>query len=230
MGSPDLTPDPTFAARARTLGIAAAWMTFIVGEVYAIVSGLAFASQGRAVESGPFLSIMALLVVVMGPFLVLSMVASPRLCLTELRKPYSLAALAFMIACVTVTSCINFMLLFVSSQPELFSESWRALFLPCKWPAPAFILDNFVWDWFFGISMLLAAPVFGGDTLKNALRAVMILSGALCLAGLVWLAVSPAQAIIIGILGWGAAGPIVFLLLAKVFGRVQAETGPSPAP
>ena len=46
---------------------------------------------------------------------------------------------------------------------------------------------------------------------------------ALCLAGLVWLAVSPEQGIIIGILGWGAAGPIVFLLLAKVFGRVQAE-------
>ena len=180
-------------------------------------------------ESGPFLSIMALLVVVMGPFLVLSMVAvhayaSPN------NKPYSLAALAFMIACVAVTSCINFLLLLVSSQPNLFSESWRALFLPCKWPAPAFVLDNFVWDWFFGISMLLAAPIFGGNTLKTALRLVMILSGALCLAGLVWLAVSPAQAIVVGILGWGAAGPIVFLLLAKMFGGVKSETRETPAP
>jgi hypothetical protein len=229
MGSPGLTPDSTFAARARTLGIAAAWMTFIVSEVYAIISGLAYASQGRAVESGPFLAIMALLVVVMGPFLVLSMgaihaYASPR------RKLHSLAALAFMISCVTVTSCINFSLLLVSSQPDLFSESWRALFLPCKWPVPAFILDNFVWDWFFGISMLLAAPVFGGGALQGALRFAMILSGVLCLVGLIWLAVSPAQAIIIGILGWGAVGPIVFLLLAKVFGRVQAETGEAPAP
>jgi hypothetical protein len=198
-------------------------MAFIVVEVYAIVSGLAFASLGRAVESGPFLSIMALLVVVMGPFLVLSMIAVHAYA-SPMRKAYALAALAFMIACVAITSCINFMLLFVSSQPELFAESWRALFLPTKWPAPAFILDNFVWDWFFGISMLLAAPVFGGDTHRNALRALMILSGALCLAGLVWLAVLPSQAIIIGILGWGAAGPIVFLLLAKVFGRVQAET------
>ena len=222
-------PDLAFTAQTRTVGIAAAWMTFIVSEVYAVVSGLAYALQGAAVESGPFLSMMALLVVVMGPFLVVSMVAvhayaSPN------HKPYSLAALAFMIACVTVTSCINFSLLLVSSQPDLFSESWRALFLPCKWPAPAFVLDNFVWNWFFGISMLLAAPVFGGNTHKAALRLVMILSGALCLAGLVWLAVSPAQAIFIGILGWGAAGPIVFLLLAKVFGRVQAATGPSPAP
>jgi hypothetical protein len=114
------------------------------------------------------------------------------------------------------------LLLLVSSQPNLFSESWRALFLPCRWPVPAFALDNFVWDWFFGISMLLAAPIFGGSTLKAALRLVMIASGALCLAGLAWLAVSPAQAIIIGILGWGAAGPFAFLLLAKMFGSVQA--------
>jgi hypothetical protein len=169
------------------------------------------------------------MVVLMGPFLVLSMVAVHAYASPD-HKSYSLAALAFMIACVTVTSCINFFLLLVSSQPNLFSEAWRALFLPCKWPAPAFVLDNFVWDWFFGISMLLAAPVFGGNTLKTALRLVMILSGALCLAGLVWLAVSPAQAIIVGILGWGAAGPFVFLLLAHTFGRVQAETRETPAP
>ena len=221
--------DMTFTAQARTLGIVAAWMTFAVSEVYAVVSGLAYASQGAAVESGPFLSIMALLVVVMGPFLVLSMVAVHAYA-TPSKKPYGLAALAFMIACVTVTSCVNFLLLVVSSQPDLFSESWRALFLPCRWPAPAFVLDNFVWDWFFGISMLLAAPIFGGNTLKAALRLVMIASGALCLAGLIWLAVSPTQAVIVGILGWGAAGPIVFLLLANMFGRVQVETRETPMP
>ncbi len=217
------SPDSTFTSQARTLGIFAAWMTFAVSEVYAVVSGVAYATQGAAVESGPFLSIMALLVVVMGPFLVLSMVAVHAYASPD-RKPYSLAALAFMIACVTITSCINFLLLMVSSQPNLFSESWRALFLPCKWPAPAFVLDNFVWDWFFGISMMLAAPIFGGNTIKTALRLVMIVSGILCLAGLVWLAISPDQAILIGILGWGAAGPMVFLLLANMFGRVQAET------
>jgi hypothetical protein len=229
MARPDLEPDLTFAARGRTLGVAAAWATFVVVQVYAIVSGLAFASQGKAVETGPLLSIMALLVVVMGPFLVLSMVAIHAYA-SPMRKTYALAALAFMLACIAITTCINFMLLVVNSQPELFSVAWRALFVPTKWPAPAFILDNFVWDWFFGISMLLAAPIFGGDTLRTALRALMILSGALCLAGLLWLPVSHAQAIIIGILGWGAAGPIVFLLLAKVFGRVQAEMGKTLAP
>ena len=229
MGHSSIPLELTFTAQARTLGIVAAWMTFVLSEIYAVASGLAYASQGSPVESGPIISIMALMIVLMGPFLVLTMAAvhayaSPN------NKPYSLAALAFMIACVTVTSCINFFLLLVNSQPDLFSESWRALFLPYKWPAPTFILDNYVWDWFFGISMLLAAPIFGGNPLKTALRLVMILTGALCLAGLIWLAVSPAQAIIVGILGWGAAGPFVFLLLAKMFGGVKSETRETPAP
>ncbi len=222
MTSARFAPDPTFATRARTLGIAAAWTGFALSEVYAIVSGWAFASQGRAVESGPFLSVMALLVVLMGPFLAVSMVAVHAYG-APARKALGLSALAFMIACVAITSCINFLLLLVSSSPALFAETVSAVFLPAKWPAPAFILDNFVWDWFFGVSMLLAAPIFGGDLLGKGLRPLMILSGALCLAGLAWFAISPAQAIIIGILGWGAAGPLVFLLLAKVFGRVPIE-------
>lgn len=229
MMSSNTAQNSTFTSQARTLGCFAAWMSFAVSEVYAIVSGVAYVSQGAAVESGPFLSIMALLVVVMGLFLVLSMVAVHAYAAPNI-KTYSLAALAFMIACVTITSCINFLLLVVSSQPNLFSESWRALFLPCKWPAPAFVLDNFVWDWFFGISMLLAAPIFSGNTLKVALRLAMILSGVLCLAGLIWIAVSPEQAILVGILGWGAAGPIVFLLLANLFGRVQIEARETPMP
>ena len=228
MGKPDLAPDSTFTRQARTLGIAAAWTTFVLSEIYAIVSGIAYASRGAAVESGPFLSAMALLVVVMGPGLVLSMVAVHAYAAAG-HKPFSLSALAFMALCVTVTSCINFMLLVVSSQPALFTEGWRALFVPTRWPAPAFILDNFVWDWFFGISMLLAVPVFGGDRLKTGLRWALILSGVLCIAGLAWLAVSPDQGVLIGILGWGAAGPIAFLLLAKVFSRPLAAAGQTPA-
>ncbi len=193
-------------------------------EVYAIVSGLAFASQGRAVESGPYLSIMALLVVVMGPFLVLSMVAVHAYA-SPMRKTYALAALAFMIACVAITSCINFMLLFVSSQPELFSESWRALFLPGQ------VAGSRIHPGQLRLGLVLRdIDASGGTGLRRGhsqkrtagsddpeRSPVSRGTGLAC--GFA------SQAIIIGILGWGAAGPIVFLLLAKVFGRVEAETG-----
>ena len=232
MGDAVVVLAPTFGPRARALGIAAAWTTFAVFEVYAVLSGIAFLQEGTAVESGPFLSVMALLVVLMGPSLVLTMVAVHAFADPE-RRIYGLAAVGLMVACVTVTSCVNFLLLLVSSSPELFAESWRALFLPCRWPTPAFLLDNFVWDWFFGVSMLLAAPIFGGGPLQRALRFLMVASGTLCLAGLAWLAVSPAQGIMIGILGWGAAGPLVFVLLANVFTRTRQQPSslpPSPAP
>ncbi len=214
--------ETAMTAHSRRIALTSFWITFAINEVYAIVSGIAYASQGSAVETGPYLTVMALLVVLMGPFLILSMSVIHHYARQE-HKAYSLAALGLMIACIAITSCNNFMLLVVSQQPNLFSESFQALFLPCKWPAPVFILDNFVWDWFFGVSMLLISPIFDGSKLRTFLRIILITSGVLCILGLAWMAISPAQAIIIGILGWGAAGPIAFLLLAKVFERVPVE-------
>jgi hypothetical protein len=62
-----------------------------VTEVYSVVSGVGYVSNGAPVESGPFVSPMALLVVVMGPFLVLSMVAVHADASAD-DKPYGLAA------------------------------------------------------------------------------------------------------------------------------------------
>jgi len=214
--------ETTITVRSRKIALTAFWTTFAVNEVYAVVSGIAYTSQGSAVETGPYLTVMALLVVLMGPFLILSMSVIHNYARQE-HKTYTLTALGFMIACIAITSCNNFMLLIVSKQPNLFSESFQALFLPCKWPTPVFILDNFVWDWFFGISMLLISPIFDGSTLKTFLRIILITSGVLCVLGLAWIAISPDQAVIIGILGWGAAGPIAFLLLAKVFERIPVK-------
>lgn len=51
----NISQDPTFTAQAKTLGVIASWMAFVVSEVYAVVSGVAYVSQGAAAESGPFL-------------------------------------------------------------------------------------------------------------------------------------------------------------------------------
>jgi len=222
MTNPSESVETNITVHSRKIALMSFWVTFAINEVYAIVSGIAYASQWSAVENGPYLTAMALLVVLMGPFLILSMSVIHNYARQE-HKTYSLTALGLMIACIAITSCNNFMLLVVSKQPNLFSDSFQALFLPCKWPTPVFVLDNFVWDWFFGVSMLLIAPLFGGNILKTFLRIVLIMSGVLCILGLAWLAISPDQGVIIGILGWGAAGPIAFLLLAKVFERIPVE-------
>jgi hypothetical protein len=138
-------------------------------------------------------------------------------------KSCSLAALAFMILLTGITSIVNFALFSVARQPTPASSMWAASFIPSSWPELPQALDFFAWDWFFALSMLFAAPVFRGGRLENAVRALMILTAVLCLLGLVWLPVSPAQANTIGIIGWGVAGPIVFLLLANLFTRIKPE-------
>lgn len=198
------------------------WITFALTQIYGIVSGIAFSSTGAPVESGVFLSIMAFLVVLMGPFLVLSMTMI-HICTMKEYKPYSIAALIFMAICIAITSCNNFLLLFINSHQEIFSNFLKSFFLPCKWPTVIFIFDNFTWDWFFGISMLLISPVFKGNTFMNIVRRAMMLSGVLCILGLLLTFITPKIGILIGILGWGAVGPIAFLLLAKAFEKIPVK-------
>ncbi len=212
------------------MGMIGAWTAFAVNEAYAVTSGLAYLSvkDSSVAISDPYLSIMSALVVLMAPFLVITMVAVHAYAAPE-HKSYSLAALAFMILLTGITSIVNFALFSVARQPTPTPSLWIASFVPSSWPSLAQALDFFAWDWFFALSMLLAAPVFRGGRLENAIRALMILTAVLCLLGLVWLPVSPGQANTIGIIGWGVAGPIVCLLLANLFTRIKPESDLPPA-
>lgn len=207
-----------------------AWTAFIVNEAYAVTSGLGYLSvrDPAAPISDPYLSIMSLLMVLMAPFLVITMVAVHAYAAAG-HKSYSLAALAFMTLLAGITSGVNFTLFAVARQPSPALSLWVSPFVSPGWPPLPQALDLFAWDWFFALSMLLAAPVFRGGRLENAVRALMLVTGALCILGLVWLPFSPSQANVIGILGWGVAGPIVCLLLANLFTRIRPDPGPFPA-
>jgi len=223
-------PRPGFSSRDRALGIASAWTAFAVNGAYAVASGLGFlsASLPSAPITDPFLSLMSLLVVLMAPFLVLTMVAVHAYARPE-QKSYSLAALAFMVLVAGITSIINFTLFFVARQPDRAAYPWVMSYLASGWPPLPFALDYFTWDWFFALAMLFAAPVFSGTTLEKAARVLMILSAVLCILGLILLPISPAQGALVGTLGWGVAGPLVCLLLAGIFTRTRPDPGISPA-
>jgi len=212
------------------MGMVGAWTAFVVNEAYAVTSGLGYLSAKAPSYSisDPYLSIMSLLIVLMAPFLVITMVAVHTYAAAEY-KPYSLAALAFMILLTGITSSVNFAFFVIARQPTPTPSLWVSSFISSGWPPLPQVLDFFAWDWFFALSMLLAAPVFRGGKLENALRALMLLTGVLCILGLAWFPFSPPQATLIGILGWGVAGPIVFLLLANLFTRTQPDPDPSPA-
>jgi hypothetical protein len=219
-------PHEGFTTEHRVFGRTAAWAAFVVGQAYAVAALFGFVSLKSPQDpiGDPFLSIMAFLLVLMAPLMVASMVvvhayASPD------RKACSLTALVFMILLAGITSSVNFAILIVSHRIETAGSSWLTLFLPYQWPSVAYSLDILAWDWFFALSMLFAAPVFRGGTLRKTVRLLMIVTGVLSLVGFAGVAFADVRVLSIGILGYGVAAPVVFLLLGILFGRTQSLPG-----
>jgi len=72
---------------------------------------------------------------------------------------------------------------------------------------------------FLGLSLLFAAPVFKGGRLQTAIRVSLILSGTLCIAGLLGPALGDLRFQRFGITGYAFVFPVVCLLLARLFAR-----------
>lgn len=121
---------------------------------------------------------MEVLIVVTAPLYVAVMVAVHAYAARDV-KAYSLTALVFMIVCAGITSSVHFVMLTVGRQVEFTSVSWMPLFLSFKWPSVVYALDILAWDWFYGLSMLFAAPVFKGGKLETAVLAEVLVSASL---------------------------------------------------
>jgi hypothetical protein len=74
---------------------------------------------------------------------------------------------------------------------------------------------------FFPLSVLFAAPVFGGCRLAASVRVLMITSGVLALAGLGGVVVVDMQVRNVGIVGYTVVFSVVALLLAVLFHRTE---------
>jgi hypothetical protein len=211
-----------FTSQHRAIGTAAAWAVFFLGVVYAVTTVLGFLSLKSPQDpiGDPYFSIMELLIVLMAPLMVISMVAVHAYAPAQV-KVYSLTALVFMILLAGITSSVHFVILTVSRQIEATGLTWVPLLLSFKWPSVAYTLDILAWDWFFALSMLLAAPVFKEGRLEIAVRILMIVSGVLSLAGLIGVPLADMQVRNIGIIGYAVVTLFVFPLLGIVFGRTH---------
>ena len=86
-----------------------------------------------------------------------------------------------------------------------------------------YALDILAWDIFFPLSVLFAAPVFGGSRLALWIRALLILSGGLALAGLSGVVAGDMQLRNIGIVGYVPVFIIVAALLTVLFYKTPAQ-------
>jgi hypothetical protein len=137
------------------------------------------------------------------------------------RKTHSLAALACMIVFVVLTCSVHFVSLTVGRQiePKVVSALLSQQLSFEQWPTLALALDLLAWDFFLGLSLLFAAPVFKGDGPPNRVRISMIVAGMLCLAGVLGPALGQMHIQYLGIGGYAFVLPVACFLLAMLFRR-----------
>jgi hypothetical protein len=212
----------------RRIGMWSAFAVFGIDVVYVVTGavGLLFARPGPEHFGlvDPALAILEALIVLVVPFMVLTMAAvhggAP-----PGTKTCTRAALGFMVLLGGITASIHFVLLTVVRRMEPSSAARLSPLLSFRWPSVALALDLFAWDACLGLSMLLAAPAFRGDGLRRAVRIAMVLGGALCLTGTLGPALGDLRLQLIATLGYGFVFPAACLLLGLLFRRPDPATG-----
>jgi hypothetical protein len=209
-----------FSATARRLGIFSAVGVALLDVAYAITLTVGFLSLKSPQEpiGDPMFSILEVLIILMMPAMVTLMVAVHAWAPLH-AKTLSLTALVFMSLVAGVTCGVHFVILTLTRHAAFAGQPWLPLFLSFRWPSVAYALDILGWDFFFALSMLFAAPVFGGSRLTVSIRMLMTASGLLALAGLSGVVAGDMQLRNIGIVGYVGVFLVVACLLAVLFSQ-----------
>lgn len=212
--------DPGFNATARRLGITSAISVLVLQTFYAITLAVGFLSLSSPEQpiGDPMFAILEVLIILMMPAMVGLMVAVHAWAPAD-AKTLSLAALAFMTLVAGVTCSLHFLILTLGRQPGLVGAPELRSLLTFEWPSVAYALDILAWDIFFALSMFFAAPAFTGSKLALSIRNLMVISGALALAGLAGVVAGDMRLRNIGIVGYLGVFLVIAALLAKLFHR-----------
>jgi hypothetical protein len=92
-----------------------------------------------------------------------------------------------------------------------------------------YALDIAAWDFCLGVALLLAAPVFFGSRLAAWVRRGLIISGVLCLGGLLGAVLGDMDVRNIGVLGYAFVLPVVMLQMGRLFAATPGADELAPA-
>jgi len=210
----------TFTASARRLGIASAVGTALLTATYtaALAAGLSSLRSPLQPIGDPWFSMLEVLILLLMPVVVALMVAVHAWAPAE-AKVFSLVALVFAALLAGLTCSVHFTILTVGRHAAFAGLAWAPLLLSFTWPSVAYALDILAWDVFFALAALFAAPVFGGSRLARWIRTLLVVSGALALAGLSGVLVGDMRLRNIGIVGYAGVFPVAAGLIALLFHR-----------
>ncbi|WP_319643520.1 hypothetical protein [Methanovulcanius yangii] len=197
---------------------AAAVSVLLIAYLITLTLGLLSLASPLDPIGDPYFSLMESLIIIIAPLMVVVMVAVHAYAAPE-AGIFSLSALAFMSIMAAITCSVHFVILTVRHLIESAGFPWVSLFFSFTWPSVVYTLDILAWDIFFALAMLCAAPVFRVGRLERTVRALMIVSGVLSLAGLVGVPLADMGVRNIGIIGYAVVSIFVFFLIAMVFSR-----------
>ena len=121
-----------------------------------------------------------------------------------------------------LTGGLHFVILTVRRAPDFAQSPWTPMLFTFRWPSVPYAIDILAWDVFFALAVLFAAPVFGTSRLGRAIRALLIASGVLALAGVAGGVTGDMQVRNIGIVGYAGLFPIAAALIAIEFRRTPS--------
>lgn len=195
-------------------GAWAAGAVALIGTAYAVVLAIGIARMGFSRPiTDPILAIMEALTLLSAPALLISMLVLREHAPPE-QRPFGTAALAFATIFTGLTSTVHFVELTAGRQ---------APFAGITWPSPAYAAELLAWDWFLGLALLCAAPLFAIDQRRERrIRQGLVASGTLCILGTVGPLIGDMRIQRIGIVGYAVVLPVTFFWIARL--RDDMET------
>lgn len=205
-----------------SIGRISSFSVSILLLAYVIITLLGFASLDSPDDpiEDPYFTLMEILILLIMPLMMLVMVAFHQWAPTA-KHLCSLGSLAFLAITTGITSSVHFVVWTVGRPLYEQVEDAEYLF-SFSWPSVAYALDILAWDWFFGLSMILAAFVVGWSTrIEKALRLLMLISGILSLVGLIAVPLNDMRVRIVGIVGYAFVTIPIFALMGVILGRTS---------
>jgi hypothetical protein len=207
----------------RMVGAWSARTIFLIEVVYVAVFVTGFASIGNTSDPlpDPYLAIGEILILVMAPIMVCMMLAIHQ-CASKQAKPFTHVALGWMLTAAAVTTVVHFVQLTVARHIDPATFPGYARIFGWQWPSTFYAIDIVAWDVFFGLALLFAVPAFAHRRDAMLVRRGFIISGSLCLIGLVGPFANVIALRTIGIVGYTVVFGLTCLPLSRTF---NAETG-----
>ena len=185
-----------------------------MGIAYALALTAGFAVHGLSEPIvDPILAVMEVLTVLSALPMVVLMAAVHSVAAAG-RKIFGVVALAFTVLFAGTTIAVHFVELTARRQTGSAG---------IVWPSATYAVELLAWNLFLGLALLFAAPVFAGVGQERNVRRGLVVTGLLCIAGVVGPSVGNMRLQLVGVVGYAAALPVVCLLMARVFRHHHAH-------